>query len=184
MRLDGRNKLHHAGHSATHRGHLRGRILFLVVGDDTFGGQQHAGNGGGVFECNAGYLHRVDDTRSEQVLIVFSAGVEAVVAFAFLHTIDDDRAFETGIFDNLAQRLFQSAFDDGDTCVFVFILTLHFVQRSDGTDETDTAAWDDAFFDSGAGGSLGVLHTVFLFFHLNFCYSPNFYDSHTTRKLS
>ena len=154
-----------------------------MVADDALGGQQHAGDAGSVLQSDARHLHGVDDTRFEQVLVNLGAGVEAEVVLAFLHLVDHDRAFQAGVLNDLAQRLFQGALDDGDTRGLVLVVALQLLDGLDGADETDTAARDDTLFDGSAGGVQSVLNAVFLLLHLDLRGGTHIDDCHATGQL-
>ena len=81
----------HAAHAGVAGGH-RGFGL-LDVAEDALGGEEHAGDAGGVLQGHAGHLGGVDDAALEEVLVLLGAGVVAVVALAVLHLVDDDAAF-------------------------------------------------------------------------------------------
>ena len=154
-----------------------------MVANNALGGQQHASDGGSVLQGHSRHLHRVDDTRGEQVLVNLSAGVEAEVVLAFHHLVDNDRAFQAGVLNDLAQGLFQGALDDGDTRGLVLVVTLHLLDGLDGADETDTAAGDDTLFDGSAGGVQSVLDAVFLLLHLDLRGGTHVDDCHATGQL-
>ena len=65
---------------------------FLDVAEDALGGEEHAGDRGGVLQGHTGHLGGVDDAALEQVLVLLGAGVVAVVGLAVLHFVDDDAA--------------------------------------------------------------------------------------------
>ncbi len=71
-----------------------------------FGGQQHAGDRGGILQCRADDFGGIDDARLEQVFIFFGGGIEAEGAFAFFDFLQRDGAFDTGVDGNAAQRFF------------------------------------------------------------------------------
>ena len=66
--------------------------------------------------CNARarHFHRVNDAGVDEVDVFFGHGVEADAFAAFAHAVDDNRAFQTGVDRDLAQRLFQRAAHDVD----------------------------------------------------------------------
>ena len=95
--------LHHAAHAA-HGGGCGGRIVFLLVGDDAFGGQEHAGDGCGVLEGYAGNLGGVDYACGHQVLVSVGAGVVAEVALGLAYFLDYHSAFDAGVGGNLVNK--------------------------------------------------------------------------------
>src|SRR6185437_3886052 len=158
-------------HSTHARSTARMSVSFFflgLVGDYTLGGQQHTGDRSGIFKCNTGYLGRVDDAGPEEVLVFSSACVETIIGLAFLHLLYDDAAFETAVANDLTEGLFERAFNDRDTGGFVFVNALELFQGFNRADIRDTAAGNDAFFNSSAGSVQGVVDAVFLFLHFYF----------------
>ena len=72
--LSASTRLVHSAHSGVgwHWG-----FGFFDVAHHALGGQQHAGDGGGVLQGNTGNLGGVDNTALEQVLVALGAGMEA-----------------------------------------------------------------------------------------------------------
>ena len=73
--------LHHA-HAFIHRHLGSGSIFLLLIGNHTFGGQEHAGNRCCIFQCNTGYFGRIDHTGFIQILILIDAGIVPEIAFS------------------------------------------------------------------------------------------------------
>src|SRR5258705_4393 len=143
------------------------RLFFLGdFGDEAFGGQEQSGNRSRVLERGAGDLFRVNHAGLHEVFIFASADVVAVVAFAFLDLLDDDRAFDAGVLRQRASRFFDSAFDDVDADAFVVIVHFDVLDRSQAADESHATARNDAFFDRSAGRVQRVLDAGLLLLHL------------------
>ena len=168
----------HAGVAGGHRG-----FGFFDVAEDALGGEEHAGDAGGVLQGHTGHLGGVDDTALEEVLVFLGAGVVAVVALAILDFIDNDAAFQAGVLDNHAQRLLDGATDNLDAELLVLVLGFHGLELLGGADEGGAATGDDTLFDSCAGGVQGVVEAVFLLFHLDFRSGADVDDCHAAGQL-
>ncbi len=95
-------------------------FLFLRnVGDQTFGGEEEAGDGGGVLESAAGHLGWIDDACLDEVFILGGGDVVAVVAGAFLDFGNDESAFDACVGGKLTERSFDGASDDFSAGLFV-----------------------------------------------------------------
>ena len=76
--------LHHAAHASHARcWHCGCGVLFFLVGNDTFGGEEHSGNGGSVFKRYACNLGGVDDACCHKVLVFVGTGVVSEIGFTF-----------------------------------------------------------------------------------------------------
>ena len=76
----------------------RGRLFFFRnFGDQAFGGEQQTGNRGRILQRRAGDFLRVNDASFDEVFVFASGDVVALVAFAALDFLDDDRTFHAGI---------------------------------------------------------------------------------------
>ena len=125
----------HAGIAGGHRG-----FGFLDVAEHALGGEEHAGDAGGVLQSHTGHLGGVDNTALEEVLVFLGAGVVAVVRVTVggraatvttvLHLVDDDAAFQAGVastssaataLDNHAERLLDGATDNLDAEFLVLV---------------------------------------------------------------
>ena len=88
--------LHHA-HAAAHSGSCHGSRLsrgILLVGDNTFGGEEHSCDACRVFESHAGNLGRIDHTALEEVLKLSCARVVTEVSASILHFLEDHSALD------------------------------------------------------------------------------------------
>ena len=91
----------------------RGRLLLLLdLRDHHLGRQHEARDGRGVLERRLRHLGRVDDPRLEQVLHLLGGRVEADVAALLLELLEDDRALDPRVRDDLAGGLLERALDD------------------------------------------------------------------------
>src|SRR5258708_29935740 len=97
----------HSTHARCAAGMRVSFFLLRLVCDHTFGGQQHTGDGSGIFQCDAGDLCRIDNTGFQQILINFRAGVKTKIALAFFPFLYHDAAFDTAIHHDLAHAFFQ-----------------------------------------------------------------------------
>ena len=123
----------HAAHAAraTRTAALRSALLlvFLDVGDQSFGGEHQAGDGSGVLQREAGDLGRVDDARLDQVAVLAGVGVEAeVVVLRLADLADDHGAFVAGVVRDLPSGLFERALHDVDANSFV-VVQLELLER-------------------------------------------------------
>src|ERR1700722_19672668 len=142
-------------------------FLLGLVGDHTFSGQQHACDGSGILEGDAGDLRGVDNTGLQEIFVYFRTGVEPEIAFAFLYFLYHDAAFDTAVDNDLTQGLFDSALNDSDTGLLVFVGAFQLFEGFDSADIRDTTAGDDAFFHSSAGCVQGVIDTILLLLHFH-----------------
>src|SRR5262245_14956465 len=144
--------------------------IFLLgrLGHTGLGGDQQTGDGGRVLQGRADDLCRIDDAFLEHIAIfrilcvVAECGTTAVQ-----HLADHDRAFDTGIFGNLANRGLQRALDDIDTRVLILVVTLG-GDGLRGLQQCDAAARHDAFLHRGAGRIERVIDAVLALLHLDF----------------
>ena len=83
--------LHHSAHAWVAHRHFG--LLFGLVADDTFRGEEHAGNAGSVLECNARYFCGIYHTCCAEVFVLLRLCVIAVVALAFTHVVHDNGTF-------------------------------------------------------------------------------------------
>ncbi len=98
----------------------RSLLLLRNLGDHGFGRQHQRRDRRRVLQRRTGHLGRIDDAGLHQILITARCGVEAVVGVVVrANLLDDDRAFVTGIADDLANRLFAGARDDVDANLLV-----------------------------------------------------------------
>src|ERR1043166_2934348 len=158
--------IHAAAHAA--RAVPGGSCLFLLrhLGDEAFGGQEQTGNRGRVLQRGAGDLFRINYAGFDQVFIFAGRNVVAVVAFAALDFLHDNRAFHAGVFRQGASGFFDGAPDDIDADLFVMVADFHAFQNGQAANEGDTTARNNAFFDGRAGRVESVLAARFLFLHL------------------
>ena len=97
-------------------------------------------------------------------------GVEAeCLRLVFEDLVDDDRAFNASVLDDLTDRGFERLQNNVDARLHVIILALQRLHRSLRTKKRCAAARDDAFFNGSAGCVQRVINAVLLFFHFDFC---------------
>src|SRR6267142_4382215 len=91
----------HAGTSLT--------LLLGNLGDKSLGREQETGDRRRVLQRRAGHLGRIHDSGFEQVFVLLGRRVEADGALLLLHLLHDDRAFQTGVVDDLTKGLLERA---------------------------------------------------------------------------
>ena len=111
----------HTAHTAAHAAASGSSRSFLRdAHNECFGGENGSCNGCGVLESGTCNLGRVNDALFDHVAVGFVVGVKAVALLAGGHDlVYDDGAFEAGVFRDLANRSFQSLYDDAHTDLFV-----------------------------------------------------------------
>src|SRR6185437_12864667 len=143
----------------------RGLLLLGNVAHHRFGRQHQTSDRRRVLQSRTGHLRRVDDARLNQVFVLFGGRVEAVVGVGvvtdFTH---DDRAFESGVADDLADRLFAGAADDIHADLFIAV-ELQIVENLRRPQQGHAAARYDAFLDGRASRMQSIFHARLLFLH-------------------
>src|SRR6202161_1500334 len=163
-----------ARHSATTACSCALLVVFFDVGHQSFGGEHQAGDGSGVLQSETRNLGWIDYASLNQVTILAGVGVEAeVVVFRFADAANHHSAFVSGVVNDLAHGLFESALHDVDANGFV-IVQLELFECRDAATQRSAAAGNNAFLDSRACGVHGVLHTSLLFLQLGLGCCPHF----------
>ena len=160
-----------------------GALLLGQVGDEAFGGQHEAGDGGGVLQSGTGHLGGVHHTGNEEVLVLIGHNVVAHGgSFEVLHLLHDEGSFAAGVGHQLAEGSLHSAVHDGSASGFIAgeVETAHGLL---GADEGHTTAGNDTFLHSSTGGVQSVVHAVLLLLHLGFSSSTHLDDGHTAGEL-
>ena len=100
-------------------------VLLGSVGYRRLSGDEKAGDGRRVLQCDAHDLGRIDDALLDHVavLVVLRIVAERLPA-RFQHLADDDRAFHAGVVGDLADRSLQRLPDDSDAGLLVRVLAL------------------------------------------------------------
>ena len=130
-----RTILHHAGHAAhTGRCCRSCRSRFRFVSNQGFRREDESCDGSCILKSRTGYFGRIDDTGFNHIDIFFFKGIEAYAVFRCFDLSDDDRAFEAGVFSDLTERSFNSAFDEVDTGLNVAFF-FEFVEGREDVDE-------------------------------------------------
>src|SRR5712692_4954223 len=80
------------------------------ISDQGFGSQDHRGDAGGILQCRARHLGRIDNSRLDHVLILIGENIVAVLITLMLflstaNTLNNYSTIFTTIYDKLAQRL-------------------------------------------------------------------------------
>ena len=155
-----------------------------LVGHNSFGGQQHAGNGCGIFQGYTAHLGGVNNTGLEEVFVGLGAGIETKVGLAFADLLYNDRAIDTGVGSEGADGLFQGAAHNGHAGLLISDLALHLgFEHFDGADIGYATTRHDAFLHSSAGSMQGVVYAVFLLLHFHFGSGTYIQYSHTAAQL-
>lgn len=174
------NGLHHATHSGvTHR---EFGLVFLLIADNTFGSEEHAGNRSCIFECYTSYLGRVNHTGSTQVDKLFGLGIIAIVTFALANLVYNNSSLNTGVAADLAERLLDGAANDGNTSGFVGIVASHTLKSLLGADVGYTTTGNNTLFDGSTGSAECIVAAILLFLLLSFAGSTYLEYANTARK--
>src|SRR6202043_2539986 len=100
--------------------------------------------------------------------ILFGLRVEAEgLGLLVQDPADHDRAFDTGILGDLADRRFQRLQHDVDAGLHIGVVVVDATDRLLGAQQRHAAARHDAFLHGRAGGVEGVLDAVLFLFHLD-----------------
>jgi len=147
------------------------------LADGRFGGQQEAGDGGGVLQGDALDFERIDDSCFEHIDVLTGRGVEPFIGFTAVGDfVGDDTGVKSGVLGDLLDRGFDGAEDDLGPDL---LIALKFeVDGVAGFDQGGTTADDDPLIDGRFGGTKGVVDTVFLLFHLGLGRGTDLDDSH------
>ena len=117
------NKADDLIHPAAHTAHRSGRSsvgsrsILLLIGNERVGGQDHRSDGGRVLKCRTGNLCRVDDTLLDHIAVGFVVSVKTDTFLGILYLLNDNAALETCVLGDLADRLFERADNDLNTCL-------------------------------------------------------------------
>src|SRR6266700_2536284 len=153
--------LHHAAHSThtTHTAHSTGHsasALFLDIGDECIGGEEHACNAGCILQSRACHLHRINDTCFEHIHILTCEHIEALTAGSCTYIVDCNGSIASSIFSNLAQRLFECTAQDVNTCLLVTRSNLYGIQGRNCVHQYRTAACYNTLFNCGPCSREGI----------------------------
>src|SRR5262249_10526691 len=95
----------HVAHTTTMRHCWRRGFWLRLLGHHCLGGDEEAGNGGGILQRRTHDLGRVNDALFDQVAIFAGLGVEAETVVAFVEDLASHyRAVLTGILGDLPRR--------------------------------------------------------------------------------
>src|SRR5262245_1877236 len=144
-----------------------GFVVFVVGRDQGFGRQQQRGDAGGVGQSRTDDLYGVDNAGLVQIDVLAGVGVVAVATRLLAHLVGNDRAVAATIVDDGLERGSESAEDDIDADLLVALgLAAGGLNRFGATQESDTTAGEDTFFDCGASGVQGGFDTSLLLLHV------------------
>ena len=140
------------------------RFVFLLLGDQTFGGQDQAGDRRRVLQRGAHDLGRIDDALRDEVAVLAGRRVVAVAFAKRFDRVHDDAALLPGIFGDLAERLFDRAPHDVEADQLVAMSGSDRRARDLRIEQRDAAAGNDSLFHGRAGRVHGVLDARLLLF--------------------
>src|SRR5439155_8092591 len=166
----------HVAHATTHAAAHAGSGLFGWLGDDRLGHEDVLRDRGGVLQRGARDHRRVDDARLDQVFDLVRVDVQALALGGSTYLVHDDRALETGVVGELAERLLERANDDLRAGALIRIVEAVQLDRLSRVQERDTPARDDALFKRGTGGVQRILDAVRLLFHLGLGRGADLHD--------
>src|SRR5262245_56753088 len=138
--------------------------------DYGFGGDEEARHRRRALECRTHHLRRVDDALRQEIPVLARLDVVAIrPVFLFEDLGNDDRAVESGIDSDLPGWPGDCLPHDLDTrpLVVVVVVGAESCQRPTGTQQGDTAAWQDALLDGGFGRVHRVADAILLLPHLD-----------------
>src|SRR5206468_8291025 len=146
-------------------GRRAGALLLLrLLGDRGLGGEEQAGDAGGVLERAAHHLGGVDDARLQERLVGLGNRVEAEVVLARAHAGQHDRGLVPGVGGDLPERLLHRGTHHRHA-LGTLALELEALQRLLRAQQGDAAARDDTLLDRRARGVHGVLDARLLLLH-------------------
>ena len=126
---------------------------------------------------------RVDYTIFHQVDVLAGVGVEAfVLAFHVANAVHNNGSIVACVFGDAAEWVLQHVGDNAGTGIFVAFQT-EFAECFAGSDQSDAAAWYDAFFQCGGCCALGVFQQIFPLLHFSFGDGTNVDLSHAAGQL-
>src|SRR5260221_1040335 len=157
-------------------------LLFGNLRDERFRGEEQGRDRRGVLERRAHDLHRVDDARGHEVLVLVRVRVVALFALRLFHARDDDGAFLARVGRDPAERLFDRLADEGHADALVPV-ELQRIERLAGADERHAAAGDDPLFHGRLGRVHRVLDARLLLLHLGFGGRPDLDDGDAADEL-
>src|SRR5260370_30585057 len=150
----------------------RSRSFLRQISDQGFGGQDHRSDAGGILQCRARHLSRIDNSRLDHVLVLIGENIVAILITLMLflstaHTLNNYRTISTTIDDKLAQRLFKRAAQNIDTCCGI-TGKLQRIQGLYCIQESNTTTGYHTLFNARAGSGNSILYASFavLQFHL------------------
>src|SRR6185437_1765895 len=145
---------------------------------------QQAGNRRRVLQGRAHDLRRVDDALGDHVDVLFVLRVEAKrLVLALKDLADHDRALDTGVLGDLADRSLQRLEHDVDAGLHVGVLVRELADRLLGAQQRAAAAGHDALFHRSAGGVERVVDAVLLLLDLDLGRAADLDDGHAAGQL-
>src|SRR6266705_1129198 len=164
-------------------GHRRFLLLFRNLRYQSFGGEHERRDRAGILQGGAGDFGGVNHARPYQVFELPGLGVVAEVGvLGVANSADHNGPLFSGVFDDLAQRLFERpAHDVGADLLVRFQLQL--LNCRDAAQQGHASAGDNAFLDGRAGGMHGVFDPGLLLFHLGLGGGADFDDGYASDQL-
>src|SRR6202162_6134455 len=143
----------------------RSRFFFLGhLSHQCLGGEQGSGQRGGVLQCCASHLGRIDDAGLYQVLVFAGSHVEPFIAPAILDFLNDQSAFLPSVVGELACRKRECASNDFRTNSLI-TFQLNVVERLLCAKVSNPSAGNDTLLDGRTGRMQGIFHASFLLLH-------------------
>ena len=113
---------------------------------ERLGGEQQTGDRSRILQRIASHFRGIDNAGLHQVDVFAGGNVITFVSGTLLDFLHDQRAFLASVVGKLTQRRFNGTANDLKAG-FLVAFEFHVLQRFLRTDQSNTAAWDDAFFD-------------------------------------
>src|SRR3954454_3675200 len=172
------------GSEAAHAAHAAHAVIVIMrhrtglglrpIGDHRLGGDQEAGDRGGVLQCNPHDLRRIDDAGGDHVLVLAGLRVIAEVRLVLVGQLaDHDGAISAGVLGDLAGRRLDRLADDLDPDLLGVVRRGQAVEDPDRVQQRDPATGDDAFLDRGLGRVHRVVDAVLALLDLDLAAAAN-----------
>ena len=107
-------------------------LVHHQLGHRNFGGEQQAGDRGGVLQRETHYLRGIDDAHLHQVAVLLGLGIEAEVALALGNLAQHHRRLGARVGDDDAQWLLERTLHDLDAGFLINVVALHLIQHGAG----------------------------------------------------
>lgn len=180
---------HHSCHGVHSTGRTSStRVLFCCLNDSNFRCTEKGGYSASIDESGADNLEGIKNTSFNHVDVLASGAVESLVEVAaelIGELANNNRAFSSGVLDNLAGGVCDGVLDNGDTELLVEVGSLDVLKSVDrGLKKTSTTTGEDTLLDGGASGVQSIDDAVLLLANLDFGGTADLNDGDTAGKLS